>query len=463
MNANGQPQLIADLRRIVGDSQILTDPELVDSYTTDWTGRFHGPAVAVARPATTAEVAAILVACSAVGQPVLPQGGITGLVGASVPGPVIAGEALPVILSTCRLNEIAVVDDHSGQVIAGAGATLGALRSHVASAGWEYGVDIAARDTATIGGTLATNAGGIRVCAFGMTKAQVVGIEAVLPSGAIISHLQGLPKDNTGYDLTALLVGSEGTLGVITAATLRLHRPVAPSTLALVGVRDYTHALALIARVRSTGDRLLAAEIMDGVGTELVCELSGLPWPLASRDWAQLLVVEVEAPDIDLPEDVDAIVALDGADYQRIWTYRERQSEAALMMAPRLAGVLHKLDVSVPLRSLQHFFDDLSQLLDSDVDVLGGSVFGHIADGNLHIEIVSAAEHGERVTRATLELAGSHDGSISGEHGVGRMKAAYLSLSRTEVEIATMRAIKAALDPLAIMSPGVIFARESEQ
>lgn len=458
MNSDERVQLIADLARIVGDSQILTDPELIDSYTIDWTGRFHGPTVAVVRPATTAEVSAVLVACSAVGQPVLPQGGITGLVGASVPGPVAAGEAAPVILSTCRLNEIAEVDGQSGQVVVGAGVTLAALQLHAAAAGWEYGVDIAARDTATIGGTLATNAGGIRVCAFGMTKAQVVGIEAVMPNGAIISHLQGLPKDNTGYDLTALLVGSEGTLGVITAAALRLHRPVGPSTLALVGVRDYAHALALIERVRSTGHRLLAAEIMDGVGTELVCELSGLPWPLASRDWAQLLAVEVEGSDIDLPEDVDAIVALDGSDYQRIWTYRELQSEAALMMASRLDQVLHKLDVSVPMRSLQDFSDDLSELLDSDDDVLAGSVFGHIADGNLHIEIASAAEHGDRVIRSTLELVGSYGGSISGEHGVGRMKAAYLSLTRSEAEIATMRAIKAALDPMAIMSPGVIFA-----
>ncbi|MEI6623919.1 MAG: FAD-binding oxidoreductase [Actinomycetes bacterium] len=457
MDADVIAKLLADLAQVVGAGQVLTDPQLTARYTADWMGRPSGPARAVVRPANTAEVSAVLAVCAAFGAPVLPQGGITGLVGGSVPAPAAPGTLAPIIVSTLRMDHLGPVDPLTGQVVVGAGATLAVVRAHAAAAGWEYGVDIAARDSATIGGTLATNAGGIRVCAFGMTRAQVAGIEAVLPDGSVISHLQGLPKDNTGYDLAGLLVGSEGTLGVITAATLRLHRPAAETTLALIGVNDYTNALELVARVRAAGPRLLAAEIVDRRGTELVCEVVGLPWPLADRSWPHLLLVEVEGSEMDLPDDADAIMAFDDSDYRRIWAYRERQTEVTSAVAAQHKAFLHKLDVSIPSSAMQDFAADLAVLLSGDATVVDWSVFGHVADGNLHLEIIGPAQSDERVVRSCLELVAEHSGSISAEHGVGRAKAQYLSLTRSAPEIAAMRSIKAALDPQSIMAPGVIF------
>ncbi|MFZ2383806.1 MAG: FAD-binding oxidoreductase [Candidatus Nanopelagicales bacterium] len=446
---------VQQLAAIVGDSHVVTDSDLMVGHTTDWTGRFCGPAVAVVRPGTVEEVAAVLRACHAAGQPVFPHGGVTGLVGAV---PSSAGPA-PVVLVTTRLKRLREVDQALGQVQVGAGATLAAVQAHARAAGWEYGVDIAARDSATIGGTIATNAGGIRVCAFGMTRAQVVGLEAVLADGTVLSHLTGLPKDNTGYDLAGLFVGSEGTLGVITAATLRLHRPVGPTTLALVAVADYRQAQALVAGAVPVGSRLLAAEVMDRAGTEVVCAVAGLPMPMPEVPWRHLLLIEVSGEQIALPDDAEALLAADCADAARIWTYRERQSEAAALLVDSddPTRVIQKLDISVPAAAMQRFSDELAQLLAAQPVVTAHSVFGHIADGNLHVEIAGPTVEDDSVTTLVLRLVAAHGGSISAEHGIGQAKAAFLELSRSPAEIATMRAIKAALDPDGLMAPGVIF------
>src|SRR5579872_2831962 len=215
--------LLAELVAIAGQEHVLTDPDVVAGYTTDWTRRFSGAALAVVRPSGTAEVAAVLRACARHGTPVVPQGGNTGLVGGSVPAPSGGGGA--VVLSTRRLRRLDPVDTLSGQVTAGAGVTIAELRAHAARAGLEYGVDLAARDSATVGGTIATNAGGIQTIRYGHTRAQLLGVEAVLADGSVISRLGGIQSDNTGYELAQLLAGSEGTLGIVTAARLRLHRP----------------------------------------------------------------------------------------------------------------------------------------------------------------------------------------------------------------------------------------------
>ena len=216
---------------VVGASHVLTDPDVMADHLVDWSRRYRGTARAVVRPGTVNEVSDVVRACVAAGVPVHPQGGNTGLVGGSVPAAAHGPAGPPVVLSTRRLQRFDPIDHTAGQVTVGAGVTLGQFRRTVAAEGWEYGVDLAGRDSATMGGTLATNAGGIRVCCFGMTRRQVTGIEAVLPDGSVVSHLKGLDKDNTGYDLASLLVGSEGTLGVITAARLRLHRPPGRSPL----------------------------------------------------------------------------------------------------------------------------------------------------------------------------------------------------------------------------------------
>jgi FAD/FMN-containing dehydrogenase len=444
-------QLLSSLRELVGTAHVLTgDP--ARGFEVDWTRRFGGPSLAVVRPADTREVALVLSTCSAAGVPVIPQGGNTGLVGGGVPattGP------LPVILSTTRLNTLAPVDVHAGQVTVGAGATLDAVQRHANAAGWSYGVDLAARDSATIGGTVATNAGGIRVIAHGMTRSQVVGVEAVLADGTVISHLSGLVKDNTGYDLAALLCGSEGTLAVITAVRLRLVAPPTASTLALVGVDSFDAALTLLAAARQRGT-VVAAECVDATGMELVCAIAGLPWPLEHR---HPLVVFLETQDggdgsgLPLADDDDAVVATDAASRLRLWEYRERQSEAFSSL-----GVLHKLDVSVPLDRLAAFAAALPRVVGEAPDVLRFGFFGHLGDGNLHVEIAGPAPHDSRADRAVLELVAEHGGSISAEHGIGRAKANDLELSRSPAEIALMRATKTAWDPSGQLNPGVLFA-----
>jgi FAD/FMN-containing dehydrogenase len=489
--------LLTLLADIVGEEHVLTDEAVTSAFTTDWTGRFSGSAYAVVRPADTAQVSAVLAACLDVGRPVHPQGGNTGLVGGSVPVEFTGGAAAssiarrppstdartdegadsttgagvhhrPVVLSMTRLSWIG--DVSGAQLQVGAGATLAGVQQAAAACGLYYGIDIAARASATIGGTIATNAGGVRVCAFGMTRAQVVGIEAVLAEGTVVSHLAGLPKDNTGYDLVGLFTGSEGTLGVITAATLRLHPAPGRSTLALVGVHDVAQAQALVSSCVPAGSRLLAAEVMDQVGTDIVCQFAGLPWPLASR-WPKLLLLEVESDKIELPDslpadelwaetELDAIVATDAADYARIWRYREHQSEAAQVMAARIDGFVHKLDVSVPLPALPAFAADLVPLLDAIDSVDEYYTFGHIADGNLHIEIAEPTASDDAATLAVLDLVARNGGSISAEHGIGQAKSAYLQMTRSPQEIALMRSIKSALDPAGQMAPGVLFATD---
>lgn len=451
--------LLPELVAIVGVEHVLTEPATVASFTHDWTSRFSGDAFAVVRPANTAEVAAVMAACRRVGRPMHAQGGNTSLVGGGVPAGVFAPDLAPVVISLTRLNWIGEVDSRGGLVTAGSGATLADVQRAARDAGWLYGVDIAARESATIGGTVATNAGGIRVCAFGMTRHQIAGIEAVLADGTILSHLAGLPKDNTGYDLAGLLTGSEGTLAIITAVALRLHRPPGHSTLVLLGVNDIAAAQAVIATAVPKGGRLLAAEVMDRFGVQIVCEFADLPWPLHSREWEQLLLIEVEGDDVVLPDGVDAVMATDATDYARLWRYREHQSEAAAIMAARIGGVVHKLDVSVPLPRLARFVDQMRSVLDGLANVEQYYLFGHIADGNLHLEIAEPDAIDDSATAAVLTLVADFGGSISAEHGIGQAKTPYLHLTRSPAELSTMRAIRHALDPDSLLAPGILFPR----
>ena len=438
----------------VGAAHVVTDPELMEQYVVDWARRFRGPALAVVRPADTAEVAAVMRACATQGVPVLPQGGNTGLVGGSVPA--ADGDALPVIVSTRRLDWIGDVDDLSGQVSAGAGATLGDVRRHAANAGWYYGVDLAARDSATIGGTVATNAGGIHVIAYGMTRAQLVGIEAVMPDGTVLSHMAGMLKDNTGYDLASLLCGSEGTLGIITAVRLRLHRPAGRTTVVLIGCPSYLVALDLMHSAIGPGARLLAAEIIDETGMDLACKVTGNPWPLEQRHPIMLLLEVVDGGDASGfvgIDDFDVAVGLDASEQARLWSYRESQGEAFSSL-----GVTHKLDVSVPLPYLNDCSEELRQVVGAYPGVTHFGVFGHLADGNIHVEIAGPDGDDEAIDLEVFRCVARYGGSISAEHGVGRSKAQHLGISRSEVEIAAMRAVKQAWDPQGLMNPGVLLA-----
>jgi len=462
-------QLISALHEIMGADHVLTSPATMAGYLVDWTGNFSGDALAVVRPSTTEEVSAIIRLCSQYGVAVTTQGGNTGLVGGSVPAPANPETVDPetagtfaensnmssmryhfndILLSTTYLCAFEDFDPNSGQVTVGAGATLSALQEFATGHGVEFGVDLAARDSATIGGMAATNAGGIHVIANGMMRKQVVGLEAVLPSGEIVSTLRGLAKDNTGYDLTQLLCGSEGTLAVITKVRVQLHRPIAAELL-LFGVDSVTEALETAAGFIGN---ISSAEIIDRASVECVNRVTGIKIPFTSAIHL-LLEVRGELDFEALAQHDNLIVAIDQVDREKLWSLRERVTESC---AGESVGVPHKLDVSFPQNVLGEAYSSLCALLDRD-GVAHVVIFGHLLDGNFHVFFTTPATDHE-IDGEVLELVARFGGSISAEHGIGRMKAAYLHLSRSESEIAMMKAVKRAIDPLGIMNPGVLFA-----
>ena len=446
-----------DLRAAVGDEHVLVDADVTASYERDWTGRFGARAACVVRPADTGQVAAVLRACAGAGVPVVVQGGNTGLVGGGVPA---GGE---VLLSLTRLTELGEVDVAGGQVTAGAGVTLSALQAHARAAGLDFGVDLAARDSATVGGLVATNAGGIRVLRYGSMRAQLLGAEAVLADGSVVSRMAGLLKDGTGYDLVSLLAGSEGTLGVVTRARLRLVPRLTSRCVALLALPDANSALGVLPGLRARLPHLSAAELVFADGVALVRKHSHLPAPFPDEHPAYLLL---ECADSSDPTDalvdavgeadglLDATVATDAAGQRALWAYREQHAEAI-----SAEGLPVKLDVSVPTRRLPELVAGLGPTVAGVAPDALTIVFGHVNEGNLHVNVLDAGELDEQVTDAVLRLVAALDGSISSEHGVGRAKTAWLSLSRSESEIAAMRAIKGALDPHGVLNPGVLLPR----
>ncbi|MEP6797527.1 MAG: FAD-binding oxidoreductase [Lapillicoccus sp.] len=449
-----------DLRAVVGGQHVLVDPSLTASFETDWTRRFSGHARCVVRPGSTAEVAGCLQACSRHGVAVVPQGGNTGLVGGSVP---VDGE---VVLSTVRLTEIGPVDDVAGQVTVGAGTTLAAVQQAARAAGLDVGVDFAARDSATIGGLVSTNAGGENVLRYGGTRQQVVGLEAVLVDGSILSRLEALPKDNTGYDLTGLLSGSEGTLAVLTAVRVRLWPLLTRRSVALLALESTTAALAALAGLRSRLTTLESAELFLADGLALVREHTGLPAPMPGDHPAYLLV---ECAGVDDPSDellaalgavseevdgvADIVIGEDGPTRERLWRYREGHTESI-----NAAGVPVKLDVAIPHARLATALAELPEVVRGVAPGARTIIFGHLNEGNLHVNVLhaDADDLAHAVEDAVLRYVVGVGGSISAEHGIGRAKTAWLPLARSAAEVAAMRAVKAAFDPRGLLNPGVI-------
>ena len=447
--------LIGSLAGIVGAEHVLTG-DAAAGYAVDWTGRFRGQAAAVVRPRDTADVAAVLALCRDAGAPVVPQGGNTGLVGGGVP---LHGE---VVLSLARLRELAPVDREAFQVTAGAGVTL--QRVADADPGLDLGIQIASRESATVGGAVATNAGGVRVLRYGPMRAQLRGIEAVLSDGTVVSHLAGLTKDNTGYDYPSLLAGSEGTLAVITRARLRLVPRVRDAVTVLIGVGGLSelHALARQAVVAVPG--LISAEFFTSAGLEILIAHAGLVPPLPSASPAYLLL-DAAGPGAldDLAEvmgDLPAAVAESAADRRRLWYYRERHPEAAGFL-----GVPIKLDVSVPAANWVRLASEVAAVVAAADPGARVITFGHVADGNVHVNIVPAAAADGRHEDAVFSFVASLGGSISAEHGIGALKAPWLHLARTEAERSLFARIRGALDPSGTLNPHVLprlcgFARD---
>lgn len=410
-----------DLVEIVGERQVLDDPEVTASYETDWTGRWRGDARLVVRPGSTDEVAEVVRRCAAEGVAIVPQGGNTGLVGGSTPR---AGE---VLLSLTRLDAIGEHDAALGQVTVGAGVTLAALRDAVPDPGLDFG----ARESATVGGIVACDAGGARALRHGTARARVAGVEAVLADGSVVSRLSGLLKDNAGYDLPQLLVGSEGTLGVVTAVRWKTVPRLAKRVAALLPVEDLVDTVtALRTPSLEACDFFTRACVPDAPG-----ELNVLAEWAADFDPLEELAEAIG--------DREALVADDTTSRERLWAAREGITERI-----QSAGTPVKLDVGVPLARLNAFLDAVPDAA-GDVQAF---LFGHLGDGNVHVNLVGDAPDEDAVLSLVLELGGT----ISAEHGIGVAKAAWLERARGTAEVAAMRAIKRALDPDGILNPGVL-------
>ena len=448
------PGMVRRFRAAVGTEHVVVDPEVMASYGTDWTGRFRGVPAAVVRPSDSAEVAEVMALCRDAGVAVVPQGGNTGLVGGGV---ALHGE---VVVSMRRLSWIADVDEQGGQLTSGAGSSVASIQAAAGAVGWVYGVDLGSRDSATIGGTIATNAGGLQVLRHGATRAQLLGVEAVLGSGATVSHLGGLIKDNTGYDLGALLCGSEGTLGLITAARLRLVPPSPERVVTLLAFSSVHAATDAGFLLRRALPDLQSLEFFLESGLELVCRVTRAPRPFPEQHAAYLLA-EVAGQRDPLPlvdEVLDSVVALDdvavAADAPRmaqLWRYREGHTESINTL-----GAPHKLDVTLPSTVLASFIDRVPDVV-RDADPRAAAwLFGHVADGNVHVNITGVDPDDETVDDRVLVFAAELGGSISAEHGIGTAKRPWLHLNRSLAEIGAFRSIKAALDPAGILNPHVL-------
>lgn len=447
--------VIARLAGIVGDAYVSTDPDVLDGRSVDHTGRYRGRASALVRPGSADEVAAVLRTCLDAGVYVTVQGGRTSLVAGTVP------EHDDVLLSTERLRDVGEVDAVERRISVGAGATLADVQRAAVAAGLVFGVDLAARDTATVGGMASTNAGGLRTVRYGNMGEQVIGMDVALPDGTVVHRHSRVRSDNTGYDLASLFVGAEGTLGVITGLDLKLHPTPSHRVTAICGFADLD-ALVAAGRVFRDLDGIAALELIDARASALTAEHVGVAAPV---DGAWQLLIEL-AGDTDQTERLaDAIsgaeltgepaVGMDLAAQQRLWQVREAIAEVLGVYGPPL-----KFDVSLPLSVIGRFAADTAALVSSHAPEAIPVLFGHIGEGNLHLNLVRCALDDDReraLYSAMMELIASLGGNVSSEHGVGTRKRNYLGMSRSDADIAAMRTVKAAFDPAGYLNPAVLF------
>jgi FAD/FMN-containing dehydrogenase len=463
--------LHARLAAIVGDAHVLTAPADIAPFLVDWRDRYHGAAQAIAQPASTQEVAATVAACAAAGVPVVPQGGNTGMCGGATPD--VSGNA--VVVSLVRMNRVRAIDHKNATMTVEAGMPLATVRQAAADAGLDFPLSLASEGSCTIGGNLATNAGGTAVLRFGNAREFALGLEVVLADGTIWDGLNGLRKNNTGYDLKQLFIGAEGTLGIITAAVVKLFPLPRTRVTALAAVPSVAAAVDLLGALKaSLGDRLTGFELMSGFALALSRSHSPtLPDPLPGHAWYTLVQADDTAIEAPLRESVesalaaaasdgtalDAVVAASDTQAARLWALRENISEAQRREGPNI-----KHDISLPVSAIPAFLDVCGSALAAAFPGARLVIFGHLGDGNLHYNLSAPAgeaasgfmANGKAANDLVHDLVARAGGSFSAEHGVGQLKRAELQKYKSPVEIALMRTVKAALDPQNTMNPGKI-------
>jgi len=465
--------LIDSLREAIGHAHVLTAHDDVSPFLTDWRRRYVGRAAAVVLPASTEQVAAVVRACVTAGMPIVPQGGNTGLVGGATPD----ATGRSVLVSLRRMNRIRAIDTANNTLTAEAGCVLRAVQDAAAAQHRLFPLSLAAEGSATLGGNLSTNAGGTQVLRYGNARDLTLGLEVVLANGEVWDGLRGLRKDNTGYDLKQLFIGAEGTLGVITAATVKLFPQPRVRLTALIAVASLHAALALLNRARDaadsalTGFEVMSAECLRRVAHEL--PRTHLPIQAARAPWFALIELSdaegeahasallerlfIEA--FDATEAVDAVVAKSLAEARALWTIREGIPEAQSR-----AGGNVKHDISLPVSVIPDFVEATNATLESRFAWIQPVVFGHMGDGNLHynmavkdgVDAGIAFANEAAINAIVHQSVAARGGSISAEHGLGQMKCDEIVRFKSSLELGMMQAIKQALDPRGLMNPGKV-------
>ena len=462
-------ELVERLTHIVGESGVVLDEAGQEPYVRDWLGKWHGRTPVVARPRNAVEVSAVMRLCRQTRTPVVPQGGNTGMSGGATPD---QGGA-QVIVSLNRMTRIREIDPVNNTLTVDAGVLLAQAQAAAREIGRYFPLSLGSEGSCTIGGNLATNAGGTGVLRYGNTRDLTLGLEVVLPDGRLWNGLKGLRKDNTGYDLKNLFIGSEGSLGIITGAVLKLYPAPAGRVTAWVGAQSVGQVVALLSRMQAAcGDRLTAFEMLSAYCLDLItAHVSGAVSPLSGRH-AYHVMIELSDTEPgglgDMLERVlgaaiedgliaDCVVAMSEAQSQSMWRLREGISQAQVR-----AGKALKHDIALPISRLAAFVEEADLALASDFPGLPIVNFGHIGDGNLHYNVllpidVSPAEYArltEGLNRRVHDMVAQREGSISAEHGVGQLRRDELRRYKSAVELDLMLQIKRALDPDQIMNPG---------
>ncbi len=464
--------LVDKLNAIVGANAVITEADAMAPHLNDWRGRYRGDAIAVVKPNSTEQVSAIVKLCAATGTSIVPQGGNTSLCGASVP----QENSQSIVLNLMRMNNVRAIDLDNNTMTVEAGCVLAQLQQTAQQNDRLFPLSLAAEGSCTIGGNLSTNAGGTAVLRYGNTRELTLGLEVVLPDGQIWCGLRGLRKDNTGYDLKQLFIGAEGTLGVITAAVLKLFPQPKSSATALIGVTSPSQALQLYDQLRANcAERLTGFELISRVCLDFVLrhipnshdpltmpfpwyvliELSESAATLNANDMLeQELVIALERSHA-----VDAVVSKSTAQSQALWSLRENISEAQ-----RFEGASIKHDISVPISSIAEFVTRASAALEAAFQGIRIVAFGHMGDGNLHFNVSRPQAQSDseffaralQINKIVHDLVHTMNGSISAEHGLGQLKRDEITRYKSKLELDLMRAVKRAWDPLGIMNPGKV-------
>ncbi|MDQ0466682.1 FAD/FMN-containing dehydrogenase [Caulobacter ginsengisoli] len=461
--------VISRLKAVLGEGGWSTDPERLAPKLVEWRGRWQGTTPLLALPRSTADVAAVVGICAEAGVAIIPQGGNTGLVSGQIP----QGE---ILLSTERLTAVRDIDAFDDVITVEAGVTLAAVHEAAAKVGRRFPLGLASEGSATVGGVVSTNAGGTQVLRYGTTRNLVLGLEAVLPNGEIWNGLKRLRKDNTGYDLKQLLIGAEGTLGVVTAASLKLFPILASRSVAICGLESPRQAIELLALAKAvTGGAVEAFELIGRMGLDFALKnVPGLREPLDARHpWYVLIETttatpgEAEAAMGRLLEQAfeaglvtDAAIAQTGKQMGAFWALRENQS-----VGQKPEGSVWKHDIAVPVSRIADFIEQATAAVIAFSPGVRVVAFGHVGDGNVHYDVLrpeggsDAAHDALRDEGATLvhDIVAGMEGSISAEHGLGSMKGHEALRYKSPVEVAALRAVREALDPRRIMNPRALF------